>query len=172
MGTDSYTVFLVVGILMAAVDGQIIYRSGRGYLDQEREDPGAASAMTVLITALFHLVVLGALALISTVHFPGGDSMPAIMGRLGVYLLTLAVAHAITLGVFARRREERVVEDLNARTALINGAAAVPDPRARESEVDAELREPTTTPVPGQEGRQPKVSPNLEQRGPYSTGQF
>ena len=171
MDSDSYTIFLVVGILMAAIDGQIIYRSGRGYLDQEGDSPEAASAMTVLITALFHLVVLGALALISTVHFPGGDSMPAIMGRVGVYLLVLAVAHAITLGVFARRREERVVEDLNARSAMIHGPAAG-DPRQRESEVDAELREPTTAPVPGQEGRQPKVSPNLEQRGPYSTGQF
>ncbi|GAA5162983.1 MULTISPECIES: hypothetical protein [Amycolatopsis] len=171
MSTDSYVAFLVVGILMAVIDGQIIYRSGSGYLDQEGNDPEAASAMTVLITALFHLAVLGALALISTIHFPGGDALPGIMGRLGVYLLTLAVAHAITLGVLARRREERVVEDWNTRTAMVNGTGVVPDPRARESEVDAELREPTTTPVPGQEGRLPKVSPNLEHRGPYSTGQ-
>lgn len=153
MDTDNYLAFLVIGVLLAAIDGQLIYRSGVRYLAGNRGEPEAASAMTVLITALFHAVVLGALALISTVHFPGGSSLPAVMGRLGVYLLTLALAHAITLAVFAQRREEQVVDDWNARAA------------------DTEAEAPTSvSPVPGQEGRHPHVSPNLEHEGPYRTG--
>ncbi|GAB2966342.1 hypothetical protein LWP59_22190 [Amycolatopsis acidiphila] len=163
MDTNSYVSFLVIGILLAAIDGQIIYRSGARYLQGDRGRPEAASAMTMLVTALFYVVVLGALALISTVHFPGGGSFPAVMGRVGVYLLILALAHAITIAVLAQRREEQVVEDWNAR-------AAVAEPQRGADEMEQQLQEPTTSPVPGQEGRHPRVSPNLEQGGPYRTG--
>jgi preprotein translocase subunit SecG len=160
--TNSYLSFLLIGILLAVIDGQIIYRSGARYLEGNRGNPEAASAMTVLATALFHVVVLGALALLSTVRFPGGSSFPAVMGRLGVYLLILALAHAITIAVLAQRREEQVVEDWNARAAA--------EPRQPADQLEQELREPTVTPVPGQEGRRPHVSPNLEHEGPYRSG--
>lgn len=162
MDNNSYVTFLVIGILLAAIDGQIIYRSGARYLEGSRGNPEAASAMTVLVATLFYVVVLGALALLSTVPFPGGSSFPAVIGRVGVYLLILALAHAITIAVLAQRREEQVVEDWNARTAA--------EPAPGGDQMEQELREPTTTPVPGQEGRQPRVSPNLEHEGPYRTG--
>lgn len=158
MDTNAYVTFLVVGILMVVIDGQIIYHSGKRYLQNASGNPGTGASMTRLIAVLFHLVVLGALALLSTVGFPGGGSLPAVVGRWGVLLLILALAHAITLAVLARMREEQVVEDLTLRER----ADATRDPCS----FDQRLQEPVITPVPGQEGRSPHVSPNLDQREP------
>jgi hypothetical protein len=154
--TNAYVAFLVVGILMVVIDGQVIYHSGKRYLENAQGNPEAGASMTRLIAVLFHLVVLGVLALLSTIPFPGGSSLPSVVGRLGVMLLVVAVAHAIALSVLARMREEQVVENI---TTTRGGAP-----------VDRQLREPTVSPVPGQEGRIAKVSPNLEHGGPYSTG--
>ncbi|GAA5171744.1 MULTISPECIES: hypothetical protein [Amycolatopsis] len=158
MDTNAYVAYLVVAILMVVVDGQIIYHSGKRYLLNSRGNPEAESSMTRLITVLFHLVVLGAIALLSTIHFPGGSSLPSVVGRLGVTLLVIAVAHAIAISVLARMREEQAVEDYNNR---------VVESRAT---IDRQLNEPTVQPVPGQEGRVAHVSPNLEQGGPYTSG--
>lgn len=159
MDTNAYVAFLVVGILMVAIDGQVIYHSGKRYLENAHGNPEAGASMIRLITVLFHLVVLGVLALLSTIPFPGGSSLPSVVGRLGVTLLVVAVAHAIALSVLTRMREEQVVEDITTR-----GGAPIDRP------LDRQLREPTVSPVPGQEGRIARVSPNLEQGGPYSTG--
>lgn len=160
MDTNAYVAFLVVGIVMVVIDGQIIYQSGKRYLENAKGNPGAEASMTRLIAVLFHLVVLGALALLSTIHFPGGSSLPSVVGRLGVMLLVIAAAHAISISVLARMREEQAVEDYNSRV----------QPEQVRAPVDRNLYEPTVQPVPGQEGRVAHVSPNLEHGGPYSTG--
>ncbi|KAA9161875.1 hypothetical protein FPZ12_013535 [Amycolatopsis acidicola] len=162
MDTNAYVAFLVVGVLLVAIDGQFIYHSGKRYLRNTQGNPEAGASMTRLVTVLFHLVVLGALALLSTIGFPGGSSLPSVVGRIGVMLLVLALAHAITLGVLARVREEQVVEEMHTRGRGV-------DPRA-QAPIDRQLSEPVVSPVPGQEGRNPQVSPSVEQGGPYSTG--
>ena len=154
MDTNAYVAFLVVGILMVVIDGQIIYHSGKRYLENAQGDGEAGSSMAKLVVVLFHLAVLGVLALLSTIDFPGGSSLPGVVGRLGVMLLVMALAHAIALGVLARMREEQVVEDIHTRAP-----------------VDRRLREPVVAPVPGQQGRNPRVSPSVEHEGPYTTGQ-
>lgn len=161
MNTNAYVAFLVVGILMVVIDGQIIYHSGKRYLENSRGDAGAESSMTRLIAVLFHLVVLGALALLSTIDFPGGSSLPSVVGRLGVMLLVIGLAHAIAITVLARMREEQAVEDYNNRVL----------PEQSRAPVDRTLNAPTVQPVPGQAGRQAHVSPNLDQGGPYSPGE-
>lgn len=155
MTTNAYLSFLAIGIALVLIDGQIIYRSGRRYLENSYGDPAAGASMTRLVTVLFHLATLGVLALISTVNL-GGSDLPGVVGRLGVLLLILALAHAITLGALARIRGEQEVE------AVVQRGSR-PQPR-----VDPELQAPTVTPVPGQEGRYPDVSPSLENRSPYS----
>ena len=156
MDTNAYVAFLVVGILMVVLDGQIIYHSGKRYLEHAQGDSEAGASMGRLVAVLFHLVALGVLALLSTIDFPGGSSLPGVVGRLGVMLLVLAIVHGIALAVLARRREEQVVEDLTTRSA---------------APVDRQLREPVITPVPGQQGRSPRVSPGMDYEAPYSTGQ-
>ncbi|WP_329059431.1 hypothetical protein [Amycolatopsis sp. NBC_01480] len=153
MNTNAYLSFLAIGIVLVLIDGQVIYRSGRGYLESSYGDAGAGASMTRLVTVLFHLVALGLLALLSTI--PLGDSdLPGVVGRLGALLLVLAIIHAITLGVLSRIRGEQVGE------AVVN---------RRMSRSEAEQRGAVVTPVPGQEGSYPDVSPSLEHRAPYST---
>ncbi|MGH3573538.1 MAG: hypothetical protein ACRDUW_17200, partial [Pseudonocardiaceae bacterium] len=65
MDASSYVMFLLVGILLVLIDGQILYRGGLGYLQKVYPADNARSVMQ-LVTVLFHLVVLGLLALIST----------------------------------------------------------------------------------------------------------
>lgn len=152
MDTNAYVTFLVVGVILVVIDGQIIYRSGKRFLD--KGDRQAGSSMTNLVTVLFHLVVLGVLALMSTIDFPGGSSIAGIVGRVGVMLLVLALAHAITLGVLTRMREEQVVEHINAR---IN-APVERTQRSTEARVD---------PVTGSEDV--RRTSTVDQRMPYTT---
>jgi hypothetical protein len=153
MTTNAYLSFLAIGVALVLIDGQVIYRSGRRYLENSYGDPAAGASMTRLVTVLFHLATLGVLALISTIPM-GGSDLPGVVGRLGVLLLILAVAHAITLGILARIRGEQEVE-------------AVVQRGSRRPSVP-EQHTPTVTPVPSQDGRYPDVSPSLENRSPYS----
>jgi hypothetical protein len=147
--TNAYVTFLVIGVILVVIDGQIIYHSGKRYLD--KGDTQAGSSMTNLVTVLFHLAVLGVLALMSTIDFPGGSSMAGIIGRVGVMLLVLALAHAVTLGVLTRMREEQVVENVNAR---------ITQRRANDARVD---------PVAGPEEVRPVPSSTVEGRTPYTS---
>jgi hypothetical protein len=155
MTTNAYLSFLAIGVALVLIDGQVIYRSGRRYLESSYGDPAAGASMTRLVTVLFHLATLGVLALISTIPM-GGSDLPGVVGRVGVLLLILALAHAITLGALARIRGEQEVE------------AVVQRGGSRPQRQEPELPAPTVTPVPGQEGRYPDVSPTLENRSPYS----
>lgn len=153
MSTNAYLSFLAVGVVLVLLDGQIIYRSGRRYLENSYGDPTAGASMTRLVTALFHFATLGVLALVSTISL-GGSDLPGVVGRIGVLLLILAVAHGITIGALAHIRGEQQVEGVLAR-----------GPRPQ---VEPEQQGTTVTPVPGQEGRYPNVSPTLDSQPPYS----
>ncbi|MEU4252605.1 hypothetical protein AB0F15_34890 [Amycolatopsis sp. NPDC026612] len=156
MTTNAYLSFLAIGVALVLVDGQIIYRSGRRYLENSYGDPAAGASMTRLVTVLFHLATLGVLALISTIDM-GGSDLPGVVGRIGVLLLILALAHAITLGVLARIRGEQEVE------AVVQ--------RGARQRMEPEQQGPTVTPVtppPGQDGRYPAAGPVMENRAPYS----
>jgi hypothetical protein len=117
MDTNSYIVFLLLGVLLVVIDGQIIYRSGRQYLEHSYSDPAAAVSVTRLITVLFHLAVLGVLLLISTIEV-GSNPAEGVVLRLGIVLLLLAVAHGITITILNRIRDrlqqERMLEEHNA----------------------------------------------------------
>ncbi|KFU77084.1 hypothetical protein SAMN04489729_1786 [Amycolatopsis lurida] len=152
MTTNAYVAFLVIGVALVMLDGLIIYQSGKRYLRGSHGDPAAGASMTWLVTVLFHLATLGVLALLSTVDI-GGSDLPGVVGRLGVLLLVLAIAHAITLSVLSRIRGEQEAE------AVIN----------RPRRVEPEQRGTTVTPVPGQDGRYPAASPSIEQQAPYTT---
>jgi hypothetical protein len=111
MDTNSYIAFLVVGVILVAIDGQIIYRSGRKYLERSYGDSGAGTSMARLVTVLFHLVVLGLLMLVSTVDV-GETQTEGVVLRLGIVLLLLAAAHGVTIALLARIKEHQVQEQL------------------------------------------------------------
>jgi len=150
MTLNAYLSFLAVGIALILLDGQVIYRSGKRYLGSVDGTSAAAGSMARLAAMLFHLVTLGVLALLSTIDI-GGSDLPGVVGRIGVLLLILALAHAITIAVLSRMRGERETEEYIRHGGL---------PLRRPDET-------TVTPVPGQEGMHPDVSPSLENRSPY-----
>jgi hypothetical protein len=112
MDNSSYLMFLILGTVLVFVDGQIIYRSGLRYLANSYGDRGSARSMARLVSVLFHLAVLGILALISTIDFSTNTPMQGVVLRLGVVLVMLAIAHAITIGVLTRLRDRLDVENV------------------------------------------------------------
>ncbi|MEA5362477.1 hypothetical protein VA596_23270 [Amycolatopsis sp., V23-08] len=159
MTGNELTGFLIIGLIIVVADGQVLYRSGRRYLRGPDGDEGSGSMARMVVT-VFHLVALGLLALLSVIGPGWSGSAAALVGRIGVFLLLLAVAHAATLSVLARRRQDTVVE-----THLHDrDQAELPAPR--RAAADASWQ-PAVTPVPGQGGPHPQVSPDLGDHGPY-----
>ena len=117
MDTNGYITFLVLGVALILIDGQLIYRSGRRYL-QEVYKPEAARSMMQLVTVLFSLVVLGLLALISLIDVDSGLPARDVVVQLGMVLLMLAVMHGVTLAILMkirnRRRQEKITDEFSA----------------------------------------------------------
>jgi hypothetical protein len=113
--TNSYVLFLILGIVLVAADGQIIYRSGLRYLENSYTDENSAGSMARLVSVLFHLAVLGVLALISTVDFSADSPLEGVVFRLGVALIVLAIGHAIAIRVLTRMRDRLDAERMSQR---------------------------------------------------------
>jgi hypothetical protein len=111
--TNSYVAFLLIGTLLVVVDGQVIYRNGRRYLQQATRSHGTDS-LTRLVTVLFHLGVLGVLALISTIDIPADTELEGVVLRLGIVLLVIAIAHWIAIAALSQVREREEYEELTA----------------------------------------------------------
>ena len=108
---DSYVTFLVLGIVLVVIDGQLIYHSGKGYLRRAYDDE-QAGAMMRLTAVLFHLVVLGLLALVSIIDVDTGDPVKNVVVKLGVVLLLLALAHGVTMAILSRIRDRQMQQQL------------------------------------------------------------
>jgi len=115
MDVNSYVTFLLIGVLLVLIDGQILYRGGLGYLQKVYPADSARSVMQ-LVAVLFHLVVLGLLALISTIDVSTGMPFRDLVVKWGVVLLGLAAAHGLTMAILVgmrnRRREERLEDEI------------------------------------------------------------
>jgi hypothetical protein len=115
MDTSSYVTFLLIGVLLVLIDGQILYRVGLGYLQKVYPSDSARSVMQ-LVAVLFHLVVLGILALISTLDVATGMPFRDLVVKWGVVLLGLAAAHGLTMAILVamrnRRREEQLEDEM------------------------------------------------------------
>ncbi|MFD1149799.1 hypothetical protein [Saccharothrix hoggarensis] len=109
---QGYAVFLLLGVVLVLIDGQLIYRGGRGYMSRAYGDPEAAKSMTRLATVLFHLVVLGLLAIVSIISVDTGDPVKDIVVKLGVMLLVLALVHAVTMMILGRIRDRQLQQQL------------------------------------------------------------
>jgi hypothetical protein len=108
----SYVMFLILGTALVFADGQVIYRSGLRYLANSYGDRGSSRSMARLVSVLFHLAMLGILALISTLAVPANGPLQEVVVRLGVILVLLAAGHAVTISVLTRIRDRLDVENL------------------------------------------------------------
>ncbi|MBB5954398.1 protein-S-isoprenylcysteine O-methyltransferase Ste14 [Saccharothrix tamanrassetensis] len=109
---QGYAVFLLLGVVLVLIDGQLIYRSGRAYMNRAYGDPEAARSMTALATVLFHLVVLGLLAIVSIVRVDTGDPVKNVVVKLGIVLLLLALVHGVTMMILGRIRDRQLQQQL------------------------------------------------------------
>jgi hypothetical protein len=154
MDTNSYIAFLVLGAILVAIDGQIIYRSGRKYLEHSHGDSGAGTSMARLVTVLFHLVVLGLMMLISTADV-GSTPAEGVIMRLGIVLLLLAAAHALTIAILARIKDRQIQEQLAEEMTHPPGQPQVPT--QQQPQVQAIPHE--TTPERGVDKTPPYMTP-------------
>ncbi|KDN17217.1 hypothetical protein [Amycolatopsis rifamycinica] len=172
MPDNDLTGFLIIGLVIVVADGQVLYRGGRRYLSGPDGGEGTGS-MAWMVVTVFHLVSFGVLALLSVVGPQWSGSTAALVGRLGIFLLLMAVAHVLTLAVLSRRRQDRIVEEHFqereterpvTETYLRPATEVVVEPVATDP-----ARRTSVTPVPGQDGPHPRVAPDLGNHGPYRT---
>lgn len=121
MNTVGYVLFLVLGVAVILLDGQLLLRSSTTYLDAVYPEAPVVDSVRQLLMVLFHMGAFGILALISgldLVGFPGG--LEDFVARLGILLLILALAHGVTIWALIRLRlrqqERRLGDELTART--------------------------------------------------------
>lgn len=110
MDTNSYMMFLLVGTLLVLVDGQIIYRNGRRFL-QQSAPTASAESLTRLVSVLFHLAVLGVLALISVIDVPVNNETEGVVVRLGIVLIIIGFAHWIAMSALTRIRDRQEFDE-------------------------------------------------------------
>lgn len=109
---NSYAAFLFLGFVLVVIDGQLIYHGGKGYLTRAYGSAESARSMNRLVAVLFHLVVLGLLALVSIITVDTGDATKDVVFKLGIMLLILALVHASTMAILARIRDRQLQQQL------------------------------------------------------------
>lgn len=108
MDTATYVMIVVIGFVLTIIVGQILMRSGHGFLADVFDDEEVATSTTRLLGVLFHLVALGFLALVSTFDpIPVQGTVQMVVTKIGGVLLVLGVLHGATLLLLARVRNRR-----------------------------------------------------------------
>lgn len=114
MFTGADLVFVLLGLVIVFIDGQLIRRSGTTYLNSVYPSTSVADSVNQLITVLFHLAALGIFALLAATDIGFGGSFEALIAKLGVLLLILAAAHGIVVWILTRlqsRQRERILQE-------------------------------------------------------------
>jgi predicted permease len=113
LDTGTYLFIVVVGAIITLVVGQILMRSGIGFLRDVFDSEETAVSTNRLLGVLFHLVALGFLALISTYRpFDVQGTVQIVITQLGGVMLLLGVLHGLTLLLLARVRSRRRSESI------------------------------------------------------------
>jgi hypothetical protein len=150
MDSNSYVAFLIIGTVLVLIDGQVIYRNGRRFLQQATPNAPAES-LTRLVSVLFHLCTLGVLALLSTIDIPMDNQTEGIVLRIGIVLLVLGVAHWIAVSSLARIRDREEFEEVNhereARRQANDAALRVQANDAAQRGQGTYVAEPTESPA-------------------------
>lgn len=105
---ELYLTVVVLGAMITVLVGVILYRNGEPFLTEVFGDRERAIGINRLLVLLFHLVVLGMLALISVLDVPwAASATQLVVTKLGVVLLVLGAAHGATMMMLTRLRIRR-----------------------------------------------------------------
>jgi hypothetical protein len=137
MGSSPYLLVLFIGAVIVLVDGQLILRKSPAYLDEVYQNPARSRQMSAMVAFLFHLVMLGVVALVASVGLGADPGPRAIIARTGVLLLLTAVGHAATMAILARLRDQQLSTQV-AETQLAETQAAQQDRADRTAQARAE----------------------------------
>lgn len=150
--SGTYAAFLAIGVVLIVADGQLVYRSGVAFLQDLYDSMHAAAAANRLTTALFHLIMLGILALLALAP-PAGPGFTSVLAHVGILLLLLAIAHGVVMAVLAalRRRQHE---------AQLSESLSTPAPPT----VDRRHTEAARGVAPDVPTQRPTVAPNLDER--------
>lgn len=144
MDSSSYVAFLVIGTVLVLIDGQIIYRNGRRYM-QQAASKAAAESLTKLVTVLFHLGTLGVLALLSTIDVPADNQTEGLVLRFGIVLIILGIAHWIAVSTLGRLRDREEYDTIHAEREASRRQAHEAATRAQAQ--GTYVQEPTESPA-------------------------
>ena len=104
---STYLTVLFIGIALTVGVGQILIRSGRPFLEDVFRERETARSVTRLLVVLFHLIVLGVIALVATIDITLEHPVQTIVVRLGLVLLVVGAAYGGTLLLLTRLRTRR-----------------------------------------------------------------
>lgn len=107
MGNSGYLLILLIGAVIVIVDGQLVFRKSPAYLDEVYQNPARSRQVSGLVAVLFHLVMLGLVALVASIGLSENPSPRSIIARVGVLLLLTAFGHAGTMSVLSRLRDQQ-----------------------------------------------------------------
>ena len=103
--TSTYLLIVTIGFVLTLIVGQILMRSGVGFLRDVFDDNDVAQSITRLLGVGFHLVALGFLALISTWDpITVSNTVQLVVTKVGGILLFLGILHVGTLFALTRVR--------------------------------------------------------------------
>ena len=103
--TGTYLLIVTIGFVLTIIVGQILMRSGVGFLRDVFDDPDVAQSMTRLLGVGFHLVALGFMALLSTWDpITVTNTVQLVVTKVGGVLLFLGILHIGTLFALTRVR--------------------------------------------------------------------
>ncbi|WP_051579700.1 hypothetical protein [Pseudonocardia acaciae] len=105
--SGGYLLIMLVGVVIVLIDGQLIVRKSPSYLD-EVYDPRRARQLAGLVAVLFHLVMLGVVALVASIGLGADVGAQTVTTRIGVLLLLTAIGHAATIGVLSKLRDQEL----------------------------------------------------------------
>jgi hypothetical protein len=111
-GDGPFLLILFIGAVIVLVDGQLIFRNSPAYLARVYRSPEHARQVSTLVAVLFHLVMLGLVALVASVGWHDSPSPSALIARVGVLLLLTALGHAATIAVLSRLREQQMTTEI------------------------------------------------------------
>jgi len=128
--TETYLMFVVLGVVLVIMVGQLLIRSGQVYLEEVFPDARVARSVSKLLAVLFHLFALGLLGIISTMNVPVEGAAQVVVTKLGVVMLVLGIVYALTMLVLSRiraRRHEEEEEEAIMAASMPGGAYAPND---------------------------------------------
>lgn len=109
--TDTYLVFVILGVLLVAMVGQLLVRAGQVYLEEVFPERRVASSVSKLLAVMFYLFALGLLGIISTMDVPVEGSAQTVVTKLGVVLFVLGIVYAAAMAALSRIRARRQEQD-------------------------------------------------------------